>query len=545
MSTMTPLQIRARAHLELRKRRKQFTPRHPALQEVYDRCRYNLRAFAEEFFPHYCRDPFSQMHEDMFGRDEEDLRTNRRNLRDADAAPRGSAKTTVRGFIKLEHDCVYRLEQFITIFSGTMELAEDRTKQLRDELEFNERIIEVFGPQVGTIWNQGNFITAPDIYSGAPGVRVKAASPTSQMRGIQEKGWRVSKIFCDDFEVADLVVSELQRQKTARRFFEDILKLGQPGTNVEMIGTLLHPESLLANLLKNPGFRTRKYQSVLQYADAEAIPLWQEWKAIFTNLDNANRVVDARAFFEAHEAAMLQGHRVLWPQRESYYDLMVMRVVEGETAFQVEKQNNPTRSEGHLFDMLTAGYFRMTPTGLLRRDGRELQGRELTDVVAYWDPAISEGQHADWSAVVVLATDAQGYLYVLDALMMHSLPPSEQDTLIVELLWRWRVRRFGCEANMFQSLALKNVQNALAQKVAEEGEYYAPVWIEVKNTRNKMIRISTLETPIKHKHLWFCETLPPEFLRQMSVFRPIDGADKDDGPDALEAAVRLIKHLVG
>jgi len=543
MTVFTPIQLRAKAQIELRKRRGIRTPRTPQQQAIYDRCRYNLEAFATEFFPHLCRNPFSDMHRDFFAREAEILWNNERDLREATAAPRGNAKTTILGFIKLIHDCVYHLETFIVLFSATAELAEDRVKQLRDELEFNTHLVEVFGNQTSDIWNQNNFVTTPDAYSGVRGVRVKAASPGSQVRGLLDRGERVSKIFLDDFETGDGVITKAQREKTLRKFSEDITKLGQPGTNIGIIGTILHPDSLLSNLLVNAGYHARIYRSVKRFANASALPLWQQWKSIFTNLDDVQRVANARAFFEANEAAMLNGAEVLWSERESYYDLMVLRIVGGETAFQVEKQNNPLRSEGHLFDMAGAGYFTLTPTGLQRQDGRHVQGRELTDIVAYWDPAVSEGKDADWSVVVVVGSDASGYLYVLEALMMHSLSPTAQDARIIDLLWRWRVRRFGSENNNFQSLALRNVQNALAARCQEEGEHYAPIWAPVHNSRNKMLRISTLDPLIRHQHLWFCATLDAEFLRQLSVFQPIDGADKDDGPDALEGAVRLMKHM--
>src|SRR5207302_9130749 len=115
----------------------------------------------------------------------------------------------------------------------------------------------------------------------------------------------------------------------------------EPGSNVEIIWTVLHPQSLLAGLLENPGFASIKYQAVQQFATVSAIPLWQEWRDIFLALGNPTHQDDARAFFEAHATEMLKGTKVLWPERESYYDLMVMRIVEGESAFWLEKMNEP------------------------------------------------------------------------------------------------------------------------------------------------------------------------------------------------------------
>jgi len=44
---------------------------------------------------------------------------------------------------------------------------------------------------------------------------------------------------------------------------------------------------------------------------------------------------------EANREKMLEGTEVLWPEWESYYDLMVIRESEGPRSFQSEKQNEP------------------------------------------------------------------------------------------------------------------------------------------------------------------------------------------------------------
>mgnify|MGYP001616498626 CR=1 FL=1 len=503
-------------------------------QALYDACRWDVERFAREFFPHLCPIPFSTMHEDFFDRYATDAGA--RGLRDATAAPRSFAKTTVIGKIKTIHDCAYQHERYIVILSSRDDLAIDKVKDIRTELESNTRLIAVYEPQVGPTWNMGDFITAK-------GVRVRAAARGSQVRGLLWGNVRPSKIILDDSENSELVLTEGQRLKTWDWFAEDISKLGDEQTNIDAIGTLLHEDSLLAKLLRNPGYRSRRYQAVLSFADASAVPLWQQWREVFLDLDNPTHQEDARAFFEAHEEAMLQGSAVLWPERYDYYRLMVERLVDGDAAFFKERQNQPQRAGDTLFAMEQAGYFTLTTDRLVRRDGRVVLFIQLIDVVAFWDPSIGQGDNPDWSACVVLGKDASGYLYVLDAYMSQGASPTAQVNGVADLLWRWRVRRFGYEANQFQSLQGGNVKTALAQRVLEEGEHYVPIYVPITNTRNKMLRISTLEPLITNQHLLFNEALPREYLRQMTVFRPVDGADKDDGPDATEGGVRVMQHV--
>jgi hypothetical protein len=501
-----------------------------ALREA---CRADVERFALVFFSHWLRDPGSRMHQDFFRRYRQ--QAGQRGLREVTAAPRGHAKTTIKAFIKTIHECVYGHESFIVVISSTQTLAEDKVKQIRDELETNALLTAVFGPQQGPRWNQGDFITAS-------GVRVVAASPKTQIRGLLEHGQRLSKILLDDAEHAEHVFTQLQREKLWNWFTQDISKLGSAETNLEVIGTILHPESLLAKLLDNPGYDHARYQAVVTFATN--IALWQQWRALFIDLDNPRRREDARAFFEANAEDMLAGSKVLWPEHESYYDLMVMRLVEGETAFQFEKQNNPLPLELYLFDMAQAGYFRLEPQQLVRRDGRVVPLIALRDeVVAFWDPSVGNTAESDWSCCAVLGRDPNGFMYALDTCLAQGQPPSAQVEEVVDLLWRWQISRIGLEDNTFQSLLISDLREAIARRALQEGVNWAVTIVPVTHLRAKPLRIATLEPQVANRWLWFNEALPAEYWRQFAAFRPLPEAGHDDAPDATEGAIRLLQGL--
>jgi hypothetical protein len=505
-------------------------PRWTALREA---CRTDVERFALVFFPHWLRDPSSRMHQDFFRRYQQ--QAGQRGLRQVTAAPRGHAKTTLKGFVKVIHDCIYRHESFIVVISSTQTLAEDKVKQIRDELDTNALLTAVFGPQRGPRWNQGDFITAS-------GVRVVAASPKTQVRGLLEQGRRPSKILLDDAEHAEHVLTQLQREKLWNWFTQDISKLGSAETNLEMIGTILHPESLLAKLLENPGYDHARYQAVVTFATN--ITLWQRWRALFVDLDNPRRREDARAFFEANADAMLAGSEVLWPEHENYYDLMVMRLVEGELSFQFEKQNNPLPLDLYIFDMAQAGYFRLEPQQLVRRDGRAVPLIALRDeVVAFWDPSVGNTAESDWSCCAVVGRDPNGFMYALDGYLAQGQPPSAQVEGVVDLLWRWQISRIGLEANTFQSLLISDLREAVARRALAEGVNWAVTIVPVTHLRAKPLRIATLEPQVANRWLWFNEALPAEYLRQFAAFRPLPETGHDDAPDATEGAIRLLQGL--
>lgn len=142
------------------------------------------------------------------------------------------------------------------------------------------------------------------------------------------RNWRPDLIILDDVENDENVRTPEQRKKLKDWFDKAVSKCGDDYTDIVYIGTLLHYDSLLAKTLANPAYRSIKYKAVIRFSQAD--DLWQQWETIFTDLSNDDREADALAFFQAHKTAMLEGTQVLWEEKLSYYDLMVMRVSEGE-----------------------------------------------------------------------------------------------------------------------------------------------------------------------------------------------------------------------
>ena len=74
--------------------------------------------------------------------------------------------------------------------------------------------------------------------------------------------------------------------------------------------------------------------------------LWQEWEALYTDLEQpALPRRRPEAFYHDHRAAMDAGAVLLWPEEEDLYTLMCMRAESGRTAFEREKQNSPVNPE--------------------------------------------------------------------------------------------------------------------------------------------------------------------------------------------------------
>ncbi len=476
------------------------------------------------------------MHLDFIAAEMDPLR---RGQRDAIAAPRGHAKTTFKVLFRALHSIVYGYEHFILIFGHSAPEAEAKVRDILLELENNALLQEVYGclaPTKGQLgWSTKNFVTQNDI-------RVMAKSRGKQVRGLKHGQYRPTLIILDDIESPDKVLSEEQRYKTRQWLEKDILKLGSVDgqANVMVIGTCLHPEALLPELLVSPGWNGRKYQAVISFAQNQA--LWEEWRRIYTDLTNPDRAKAAQAFYESHQAEMLEGTEVLWPEAESYLRLMQVMVNEGQASFQSEKQNDPYDPERQIFDMNRAQRFKMEydtsgePLGVRWLDASErfIPWRDFSPIVAFHDPSMAEGKDSDYAAIVVCAGDRYGHIYCLDA-YIEKVVPSRQIEQALALHKKWGFRKLCVEDNNFQGI-LKHHYRDLMNR---HGESF--ILSGVTQHRNKEKRIASMEPLVTNGHLLFNIDITPRLISQMQLFP----TSHDDGPDALHGCVEQLRKRVG
>ncbi len=467
-----------------------------------------------------------------------------RGRREVVAAPRGNAKTTFKLLIKAIHAIVYGYESFILVLAHSAPEAEEKVRSILEELENNQRLIQIYGslaPERGKSkgvarWGKKKFVSQN-------GVMVMAKSRGQQIRGLKHGANRPSLIICDDVESPDGVLSPEQRLKTRDWFYKDLLKCGQidGSTNITMIGTCLHQESLLSELLRSSGFQASRYQSIISYATRQ--DLWEAWKQVYTNLANPKRHQEAYAYYQGNQAAMLEGTQVLWPEGESYEYLMRLKVDEGIASFQSEKQNDPFDPERQLFDMSQIRRFRVVyqegqwhALEWLDGSGKSVNRAFITDIVAFHDPALGKkaGQvsEPDFAAIVVVAKDQDGYLYCLEAYLEKDVP-SKQIQRAFRMYDTWQFKKLYLEENNFQEL-LKDHYGEVNNKRPESRLHVRGI----KQHENKYKRISTLEPEISNGYLLFSENINPRLLEQLTLFP----TSYDDGPDALQGAVEKLKN---
>lgn len=413
--------------------------------------RENILLFARYFFPHYTQVESPQFHQEL------------NDLLDAPgnggiAAPRGHAKTTQASIVYSAWLCVYKKEHFIMIGSETYTLAVMNVNSLKFELEQNDALIEVYGVQQTENWKDGEFVTTDD-------VMVMAISYQGKIRGIKHKQYRPSFILLDDMENDKNVRSADQRQFMREWISKAVLPALAKGGRVKVIGTILHSDSLLSNII----------------AGNDEFVSWRNNSKMFRAL---NKNEDGTEYS-------------LWPALYSVEELKRMRddptyeYYKGSLAFSQEMQNEPLSDLDRIFK---TEWIDGTVEQPLRyslqeevakwehenpeeaKQGDSWISTNMVRIFTGVDPAISEKARADYWVLFVIGVDKRGHIWMLDVVRTKTGDVEAQAQMVIDSYIKWKDDRIKVESNAYQA-GLFNI----IKKMGAEQNVYPTIWPVVQD----------------------------------------------------------------
>ncbi len=477
-----------------------------------------LLEWGRRYLPDHFLQPPSLMHRWLAG--QLDRLAENRGTKLNVLGPRGSAKSTLATLAYILQRAVTGQEPYIWIVSDTRHQACSHLENVKQELLNNPRLAADFPRAVGRgpVWRSG----AARLANGA---MIEAFGTGQRIRGRRHGAARPSLIVCDDLQNDDHIASAHLRGRSREWFHGLLLKAGTVRTNVVNLATALHRGALAVELTTTPGWISRTFRAVRRWP--RNMRLWQQWESVYVDLHNPRYERDARDFYRRNRAAMENGAAVLWPETESLYDLMKMRAESGQTAFAREKQNSPIDPglcewpEAYFDEQV---WFDDWPQGL----------RVKTLAL---DPSKgSDARRGDYSAFVLVGVDRRGVLYVEADLDRRPTPQIVADG--VELVRRHRPDAVGIEANQFQELLGAEFEAELRRR----GLFaHRPVLLD--NRVNKLVRIRRVGPLLAGRRLRF-KTDSPGTRMLVQQLRDFPVGDHDDGPDALEMAVRLAAAML-
>jgi predicted phage terminase large subunit-like protein len=450
--------------------------------------------FCRAYLPHYFNYPPASFHHELIklletrpdqqgspGLDQENRTAHIAVKPVVIAAPREFAKTTVCSFGYVLHQICFNKRRFIIIGSDTEELASDITGYIFLELLYNDRIRQDFGELVKGTGPIDDFITCND-------VRVKARGRGQRLRGMKHRQWRPDLVILDDLE-NDLNV---RNKDIVHQILEWITSAVYPAMeshgNLFIIGTILRRRSALDVMLTS-----------------EEEPYCYFSRCIYR--------------------AITDEGKSLWEAKQPLAKLLRQKQLMGTRAFNQEKMNEPVHE---------AGVFRQEWIRYYHPD--TLKDKEL-NIVGFFDPSMESGASSDYKAVLTVGLATQEMVfYVMDAFIQKTTLENTFRT-IGNRFKEYGHQIIGVEDNLFQRLLLTEID-----RLGKEIGLNIPVK-GVTNRVAKEARIISLSPLLERGKIRFIRGhSDQELLIEQLLYFPSKTIN-DDGPDALEGAVRICQNF--
>jgi hypothetical protein len=228
-------------------------------REYWDRFKGDLGGFSKWCYPEDIRTkevPF--FHKEIY-------RLLETKERVAIAAPRGFAKSRVCSIFYPSWLATYGKNRDITIISASEALAIDLLRNIKMMMESAPQYKMLYGDVRSEKWTENHIILKN-------GVNIRAKGAGGQIRG-----FRPDVLILDDIETDESVASEEQRKKLKDWIFRACLNTLLPHGQFVIIGTLIHPLSILSDLLETPNkWEKRKYRAYKTEEEKAGNELWPE-----------------------------------------------------------------------------------------------------------------------------------------------------------------------------------------------------------------------------------------------------------------------------
>lgn len=406
------------------------------------------------------------------------------------AAPRSFAKSTVFSKIYplyLIYEGVFPKSMGkIVIVSNTAELAEEWLAAIKEELEDNKFLTTDYGEIQKIVWRNDSIVIRQP--RTGKKVSIKALGEQKQIRGR-----RPDVVVCDDLEDDESVESEDQRAKRQRWFDKALINTLEKENQLVVVGTILHPLSLLSTLLEREMYERRFYMAYTTWDKEESI----------------------------------------WPEKWPVEALRDREKEVGTIGFNQEFMNTPVITENPIF----------AREWLLEYDSDgAMFEKEVTSglyTVVAIDPAISRKETADYTAIVTLSANfdkPEPKIYVRVGGVMRGHWPINKQVAELERIYR----KFDASAVVVETVAY---QQALADEFRAycEANRRFPKIIEAKPDRDKERRAHAVASMVERGRVFFdySDTLTQRLMNEMFMFPT---GDRDDLVDAFVYALTEIKE---
>lgn len=295
------------------------------------------------------------------------------------AAPRKHAKSTAITLAYVLACVLFRDRHYVLIVSDTITQATQFLGDIKKELADNDNIRSLFGVDCFEKDTEDDVVVR---MNDGHRFRIAAKGSEQKMRGLKWNNKRPDLVVGDDLENDEIVMNPERRHKFKRWFYGALVpSLAQHGV-IRLVGTILHEDSLLNNLMPSEWDRNTVLEPLKVYSKLPR----PSWKAVK---------------YRAHTDDF---KHLLWPE---HYDKDWF--LEQRQDF-VDRGLSDVYSQEYLNEPIdeTVAYFK-------KNDFVAETKADADKVLRYYiagDLAISEKETADYTVFVVAAVDENKFLHI-------------------------------------------------------------------------------------------------------------------------------------
>lgn len=472
--------------------------------------RHGFEFFHRTYFRHYGTAAPSLLHEYLHERLPA-IVASPSGQRDAIAAPRGEAKSTVVSLVFVLWCVITGVKHYPIIIMDAFEQGAEMLEAIKAELEANPRLQSDFPEAFGRtgVWRIGVIVTAN-------GAKIEAFGSAKKIRGRRHGPHRPDLAVLDDIENDENVATPAQRDKLQRFVTKGVLSLGPPDDSMDavLIGTVLHYDSVLSRFLAHPLWHRKVFKAIVKWPDR--MDLWDRFEELLLNGDDPNAgEAAARILYAEHQAEMDRGAVVSWPGVRPLVQLMIKRARDGHEAFDSEQQNDPIAGDDAPFAACISFWVNRLPEWVF---------------YGACDPSLGlKGASRDPSAILVGGyVRSAGVLDVVEAKIRKRTP----DRIISDIIELQR--EFNCLMWAFESVQFQEFARTELLKRSAIAGVPVPAF-GFKQHHDKTLRIEAMQPFVANKQIRL-HSSQATLLQQLRHFPK---ADHDDGPDALEMLWKL------
>jgi len=374
----------------------------------------------------------------------------------------------------------------------------------------------------------------PEMVNPEEGKREKWAStsimvdhPTRKREGVRDAtirtagittnttGWHADVIVPDDVVVPDNAYTEDGRQKVSRALSQ-ISSIKNPGGFVKACGTRYHPSD--------------------QY------DVWMNMKEFVYN--DEDDIVDEKPVWQIFERVVEKEGAFLWPRsvrsdgKAFGFDRKVLSRIKAEytdtAQYFAQYYNNPNDPSSDRIDRSRFQHYDQKHIKYER--GQWFFKDRILNVYASIDFAFTISKKSDFTAIVVIGVDKEGYIYVLDIDRFKADRISEIFEHVLTMHDKWNFSKLRAEVNAAQGIVARDLKDRIRQEGMRLSiDEHTPS----RHQGNKEERIAAvLEPRYDNQSIWhYRGGYMPILEEELVLARP----PHDDIKDALASAVEIAK----